>query len=159
MSNKPKEIKSYIYPDIYAELAKGEDFENHGLSYAVNAVLAQALGLPTPETPSARKGQGGRKLGVRKNQHTIVLPANWLQLLEGLINGRTWFRKDVPQLARYAEKIGLVEFVQRHGARPTDKLTDILKQNDFGQILGNLFRDELLKMGYRLKMDGPEVKG
>lgn len=152
--NMPKEIKSYIYPDIYDVIAQGEDFENHGLSYAVNALLARQLGLEVPETPNKKMSRGARELVAKLEQNIIEVPSEWFDLLGALIIGETWFRKDHPKFAQLVEKCGLVTFVRRFGATPTDKLKTIWETDDKFTTLKKMIADEAAADGHQLKFAG-----
>lgn len=152
--NMQKAIKCNIYPDIYDEIAQSEDFENHGLSYAVNALLARHLGKPIPETPVKKKSHGAKALVAKLEQNIIEIPSEWFDLLAALVIGETWFRKDYLKFAHIVEKCGLVTFVRRFGATPTDKLKEILETDDRFQILKQMIIDEAAIEGHKLKFSG-----
>jgi hypothetical protein len=152
--NMAKEIKSYIYQNIYDVIAQGEDFENYGLSYAVNALLARQLDLPLPETPQKKMSRGSRIKYAKLELNIVEVPSEWFDLLSALIIGETWFRKDYPKFAHLVEKCGLVTFVRRFGATPTDKLKEILEKEDRFKILKKLITDEAADEGHQLKFIG-----
>ena len=152
MSDKQKQIKSYVYANIYASISETEDFKNHGLSYAVNMLLARQMNLPLPETPQSLKSRGARKRVEQEGQDVIEMPDGWFDLLDHLLKGETWYRRDYPKFADLMEKSGLVVFAKRHGARATSKLEQILtaEQDPAGQ-LKELFVQTAEKENYKLK--------
>lgn len=152
--NMQKETKSNIYSNIYDVIATSEDFKNHGLSYAVNALLARQLELPIPETPGKKKSHGARELVAKRELNIIEIPSEWFDLLSALIIGETWFRKDYPKFANLVEKCGLVTFVKRFGATPTDRLKEILEADDRFKRLKTLITDEAATEGHQLKFVG-----
>lgn len=153
--NMPKQVKSYIYPDIYEVIVQGEDFENHGLSYAVNALLARQLDLPLPESPQKKMSRGSRIKYAKLEQNIIEIPSEWFDLLSVLIVGETWFRKNYPKFGQLVEKCGLVTFVKHFGATPTDKLKEILETKDSFKILKKMIDDEAAAEGHELKFSAP----
>lgn len=156
--NMPKEIKSYIYQNIYDEIARGEDFENHGLSYAVNALLARQLDLPAPETPQRKMSRGARELVAKLEQNIVEVPSEWFDLLGALIIGETWFRKDYPKFAQLVEKCGLVTFVRRFGATATDKLKEIWGTRDKQKRLREMIKEAADQEGFDLRFGDIERK-
>lgn len=146
--DKPKQIKSYIYPDVYSEITETDEFKEHGLSYAVNFYLAQALGLPSPPTPVEKKSAGGKRLGVKKNHHDVEFPANWFALLEGLRHEETFFQMDQPQISRMLVRIGLVEFRKKRGAVPTKLLLRYLSGKNVEQELKTFIESKVTELGY-----------
>lgn len=151
MSDKQKQIKSYVYADIYARLSETEDFKNHGLSYAVNVMLARQMSLPLPETPQSLKSRGARKLVEREGHDVIEMLDGWFDLLDHLLKGETWYRRDQPKFADLMEKSGLVVFAKKHGAKATSKLEQILKAEDPAGQLKELFAQTAERENYKLK--------
>lgn len=155
MGDKPKQIKAHIYPEIYEELIKIEDFKHHGLTYALNAELARRYGLELPATPKSKMSAAGKKAGPTKNPHLIEIVPDWYDLLGALIKNETWYRKDYPSFSTVAEIAGLVNFVKRHGGVATEDLKRIWEKSDRRRKLQELLQTRAEEKGYVLEFDGP----
>ena len=59
----PKNIK--IRDEVAAALDLAPEADEHGRSYWADCLLADALGLPRPETPTARRQAAGREYGPK----------------------------------------------------------------------------------------------
>ena len=151
MGDKPKQIKAHIYPEVYEQLIKIEDFETHGLTYALNAELARHFGLELPATPKSKMSAAGRKAGPTKNPHLVEVVPDWFELLNALIRGESWYRKDHVSFATIAEIAGLVRFVKRHGATATEELKALWKSTDRRRKLQQILQTKAEAKGYVLE--------
>lgn len=150
-AEKTKQIKSYIYSDIYDVLKETDEFKQHGLTYAVNVILANSLKLSPPPTPTERMGMGGSKPGRKAAQNAFTLPENWFELLETLIKGGTWYRRDYPLFSKLSVKMGLIELVPRFGAKATEKLRAAWRESRKKQNLLKLYKETAESEGYRFE--------
>lgn len=151
MGDKPKQIKAHIYPEVYERLIKVEDFETHGLTYALNAELARHFGLKLPATPKSKMSAAGKKAGPTKNPHLVEIVPDWFDLLNALIKGESWYRKDHPSFSTIAEIAGLVSFVKRHGGVATEELKTVWQNADRRRKLQAILQNKAEAKGYVLE--------
>ena len=145
--NRPKaakQVKVEIYPETLEQLKQLPEFDRHGLTYAVNARLAESFGLEMPATPREKMQRAGAAAtGTDKDPGggLLRIPVDWPELLEMLVTETgNWKRIEHPDLALLCKEGGLAQFVPGVGASATAKLRQIWKRADRDEHLLELWR-------------------